>query len=90
MALSPAGAALLAEVGSLLETAAETRMGKAELLSLLRLLDECHLPAAEDRLAVQRYLLEHGPDKLSFSLTAADLSPTEHRPAPHTETATHS
>lgn len=88
--LSPAGAALLAEVGSLLEGAAETRMGKEDFLSLLHLLDERHLPAADDRQAVQRYLLEHGPGKLTFPLTAADLSAAEHSPAAHAEKSTHS
>ena len=80
-ALSPLRVAMLAEMDSLLESAAETRMGKEEFLPLLRLLDERHMPKADERRAVHRYLLEHGPSKLSFPLTAADLSAAEHDPA---------
>ena len=67
-------AAILDDVAFLLESAAETRMDKAEFLSLLRLLDERHMPADDVREAVRRYLLEQGAGKLSFPLTAADLT----------------
>ncbi len=73
----PVAAAILEEAGALLESAAETRMGKEEFLSCLRLLDERHMPASEERQALQRFLLEQSPSKLSFPLTAADLAATE-------------
>jgi hypothetical protein len=77
----PGAAAFLEEVGSLLESAADTRMGKEEFLSFLRLLDERHMPSPDERQVLQRYLLEHGPSKLSFPLTAADLAAPEHEPS---------
>ncbi|PTX15093.1 hypothetical protein C8N40_109191 [Pontibacter mucosus] len=70
----PEAAAILEEVASLLESAAEERMDKAEFLSLLRLLDERHMPTEAGSQAVQRFLLEQGAGKLSFPLTAADLT----------------
>ncbi|AKD04281.1 hypothetical protein POKO110462_13390 [Pontibacter korlensis] len=69
-------AAILEAVGALLESAVEARMGKKEFLSLLHLLDERHMPTSEERQAVQRYLLEHSPSKLSFPLTAAGTCST--------------
>ncbi|PVY40912.1 hypothetical protein [Pontibacter virosus] len=75
--LSTLKADLLTELDSLLESAAEMGLDKAAFLSLLHLLDERHMHTADEKLAVQRYLLEQGPAKLSFPLTATDLAAAE-------------